>query len=135
MLNKEEITNQLRDFLKSRAKKQQTYMNTMINGGNLGKIMILNLDDLIELKNLFYKIIEQIEQLETELKETTMQRNKLATILSEKEDDKQKLIEKLENLCEINSNLYNSKKQKEVDFSEWSLAEEILEILKGEKNE
>ena len=48
------------------------------------------------------------------------------------ESREQKLIEKLEEINTRNVELYNSPKQKEVDFSEWNLAQELLEILKKE---
>ena len=64
------------------------------------------------LEFLFNKYISKAEQLETE---------------------KQNLIEKLEEIVNKNAELYNSRNQKEVDFSEWQLAEEILSYMKGEE--
>ncbi len=66
--------------------------------------------------------LKYIEQLETELKEVTTQRNELATKLSDKEDDKQKLIEKLE-------------KDKMEQFDDYTiyLIESYLEIMKGKE--
>lgn len=64
------------------------------------------------------QIREYIEQIEK-------QRNRLATILSDKEDDKQKLIEKLKEIIdndEMSDVEYQMKRE---------LALEILEILKG----
>lgn len=52
--------------------------------------------------------------------------------INQLESREQKLIEKLEEINTRNAELYNSPKQKEVDFSEWNLAQELLEILKKE---
>ena len=56
--------------------------------------------------------IEELEQKETILDKVKELANKIATENAEK---------------------YNSENQKEVDFSEWNLALEILNIIEGEK--
>lgn len=56
--------------------------------------------------------IEHLEQKESILDKVTKFANKIATENAEK---------------------YNSENQKEVDFSEWNLALEILNIIEGEK--
>ncbi len=82
---------------------------------------------------------DKIEQLEKELKEVTTQRNHLATELSDNEDDKQELIEKLEKdkvkynefefmPLQIEKAYNNYYKLGKID-----LADEILKIVKGEK--
>lgn len=77
-----------------------------------------------ELTINFMKVAkEHIKQLETEVKEVTIQRNKLATILSDKEDDKQKLIVKLE-----------EDKIEQFDDYVIYLIESYLKILKGEND-
>lgn len=58
------------------------------------------------------KIKKYVEQKETILDKVTDFANKIATENAEK---------------------YNSKNQKEVDFSEWNVALEILNIIEGEK--
>ena len=58
------------------------------------------------------KYIEHLEQKESILDKVTKFANKIATENAEK---------------------YNSENQKEVDFSEWNLALEILNIIEGEK--
>ena len=58
------------------------------------------------------KIKKYVEQKETILDKVTDFANKIATEKAEK---------------------YNSKNQKEVDFSEWNVALEILNIIEGEK--
>lgn len=96
-------------------------------------------------------IREYIEQLEKEVEEVTIQRNELATILSDKEDDKQKLMEKLEKdneqdtesvkrfeemrrNCQADS-FYKKSYQTSIHKlnARRSLRSNILEILKGEK--
>lgn len=58
------------------------------------------------------KYIKELEQKEFILDKVTKFANKIATENAEK---------------------YNSENQKEVDFSEWNLALEILNIIEGEK--
>ena len=58
--------------------------------------------------------IEELEHKEAILDKVTELANKIATENAEK---------------------YNSENQKEVDFSEWNLALEILNIIEGEKEE
>ena len=58
------------------------------------------------------KYINELEQKESILDKVTKFANKIATENAEK---------------------YNSENQKEVDFSEWNLALEILNIIEGEK--
>jgi len=92
-----------------------------------------------------------IEQLETDLKEVTTQRNELATELSENEDNKQELIEKLENKTKlIVASLpfeivekYKNFKMTDIDDNTYELLAlndlntigEILSIVKGENDE
>lgn len=58
------------------------------------------------------KYINELEQKESILDKVTKFANKIATENAEK---------------------YNSKNQKEVDFSEWNLALEVLNVIEGEK--
>lgn len=58
------------------------------------------------------KYIKELEQKESILDKVTKFANKIVTENAEK---------------------YNSENQKEVDFSEWNLALEILNIIEGEK--
>lgn len=85
-------------------------------------------------------VIEYIEQLENKVREVEVQRNELATELSENEDDKQKLIDKVENditTSEIEcrnrekfrEDVYGHIKYKAIN----NYAQEILSILKGGK--
>lgn len=46
-----------------------------------------------------------------------------------------KVTELATKIATENAEKYNSENQKEVDFSEWNLALEILNIIEGEKNE
>ena len=66
-----------------------------------------------EVSKLLLKYIQILEQKESILDKVTEFANKIATENTEK---------------------YNSKNQKEVDFSEWNLALETLNIVEGEKN-
>lgn len=67
-----------------------------------------------EVSKLLLKYIKELEQKESILDKVTEFVTKIATENAEK---------------------YNSENQKEVDFSEWNLALEILNIIKGEKKE
>ena len=55
----------------------------------------------------------------------------------EKLEQKESILDKVTNfitkIATENAEKYNSKNQKEVDFSEWNLALEILNIIEGEK--
>lgn len=62
--------------------------------------------------DILRKYIKELEQKESILDKVTKFANKIATENAEK---------------------YNSENQKEVDFSEWNLALEILNIIEGEK--
>ncbi len=81
-----------------------------------------------------YNLQIYIQQLENKVREVEAQRNELATELSENEDDKQKLIDKLEYRkfeieclsSQINGNYFM--KQDELD-----LINESLSIAKGGK--
>ncbi len=46
-----------------------------------------------------------------------------------------KVTELANKIATENAEKYNSENQKEVDFSEWNLALEILNIIEGEKEE
>ena len=65
-----------------------------------------------EVCHLLLEYINYLEQKESILDKVTKFANKIATENAEK---------------------YNSENQKEVDFSEWNLALEILNIIEGEK--
>ena len=54
--------------------------------------------------------------------------------LEQKESILDKVTELVNKIATKNAEKYNSKKQKEVDFSEWNLALEILNIIKGGRN-
>ena len=60
-------------------------------------------------------------------------RNVISAIKNYKTLDKVK--EFAAKIATENAEKYNSENQKEVDFSEWNLALEILNIIEGEKNE
>ena len=53
--------------------------------------------------------------------------------LEQKESILDKVTEFVTKIATENAEKYNSKNQKEVDFSEWNLALEILNIIEGEK--
>ena len=55
--------------------------------------------------------------------------------LTEKESILDKIKDFVTKISTENAEKYNSIKQKEVDFSEWNLALEILNIIEGEKEE
>ena len=78
------------------------------------------------------KQVEQVWVNVSFLDHITAERNKYKDKADHLESREQKLIEKLEEINTRNVELYNSPKQKEVDFSEWNLAQELLEILKKE---
>lgn len=55
--------------------------------------------------------------------------------LEQKETILDKVKELANRVVTENAEKYNSKRQKEVDFSEWNLASEVLNIIeRGEKN-
>ena len=68
----------------------------------------------IDVIDNIFKYIKELEQKESILDKVTKFANKIATENAEK---------------------YNSENQKEVDFSEWNLALEILNIIEGENHE
>ena len=70
-----------------------------------------------EVSKLLLKYIQILEQKESILDKVTDLATKIATKIATENAEK-----------------YNSKSQKEVDFSEWNLALEILNIIEGEKN-
>lgn len=110
---------------------------------------MISKEEIEELKSLLFKdqltqhgkrkLIEYIEQLENKVREVEAQRNELATELSENEDDKQKLIDKLEARRKQNNDRYGMA----IDNDEFPEMHEysgqvkeddyILKILKGEK--
>ena len=53
--------------------------------------------------------------------------------LQQKESILDKVTEFATKIATENAEKYNSENQKEVDFSEWNLALEILNIIEGEK--
>lgn len=53
--------------------------------------------------------------------------------LTEKESILDKIKDFVTKISTENAKKYNSENQKEVDFSEWNLALEILNIIEGEK--
>ena len=55
--------------------------------------------------------------------------------LTEKESILDKIKDFVTKISTENAEKYNSENQKEVDFSEWNLALEILNIIEGEKEE
>ena len=87
------------------------------------------------------KVEEYIKQLENEIKMykdfkeiANMKmgdRNVIRAIKNYKRLDKVK--EFATKIATENAEKYNSENQKEVDFSEWNLALEILNIIEGEK--
>ena len=55
--------------------------------------------------------------------------------LEQKESILDKVTEFVTKIATENAEKYNSENQKEVDFSEWNLALEILNIIEGEKKQ
>lgn len=55
--------------------------------------------------------------------------------LEQKEAIINKVTDLVTKIATENAEKYNSKNQKEVDFSEWNLALEILNIIEGENHE
>ena len=55
--------------------------------------------------------------------------------LEQKESILDKVTDLATKIATENAEKYNSKSQKEVDFSEWNLALEILNIIEGENHE
>ena len=53
--------------------------------------------------------------------------------LEQKESILDKITELANKIATENAEKYNSENQKEVDFSEWNIALEILNIIEGEK--
>ncbi len=86
-------------------------------------------DDETEIKatKVLLKYINDLEQ-SNKILDTECSR------LEQKESILDKVTELVNKIATKNAEKYNSKKQKEVDFSEWNLALEILNIIKGGRN-
>ena len=88
---------------------------------------------------------EEIEESKKSLNETIQntyaegKAKKLDTLrkyikeLEQKESILDKVTDLATKIATENAEKYNSENQKEVDFSEWNLALEILNIIEGEK--
>ena len=90
---------------KEEIEKAKGHLEWLLDNG------ILASEDEPHIENIL-KYIRYLEQKESILDKVTELANKIATENAEK---------------------YNSENQKEVDFSEWNIALEILNIIEGEK--
>ena len=77
--------------------------------------MVIKEKDLIIAQYIIKRQQEKIEKLE------------------QKESILDKVTEFVTKIATENAEKYNSKNQKEVDFSEWNLALEVLNVIEGEK--
>lgn len=79
--------------------------------------------------------IEEIKRLLFQDRLTQYGKRKLVQYLEQKESILDKVTEFANKIATENAEKYNSENQKEVDFSEWNLALEILNIIEGENHE
>lgn len=77
--------------------------------------------------------IEEIKRLLFQGRLTQYGKRKLVQYLEQKESILDKVTELANKIATENAEKYNSENQKEVDFSEWNIALEILNIIEGEK--
>lgn len=70
---------------------------------------------------------------EHELDDNNKRLKEYIKYLEQKESILDKVKELANKIATENAEKYNSENQKEVDFSEWNLALEILNIIEGEK--
>ncbi len=77
--------------------------------------------------------IEELKKLLFQDRLTQYGKRKLVQYLEQKESILDKVTEFVTKIATENAGKYNSKNQKEVDFSEWNLALEVLNIIEGEK--
>ena len=118
-MNKEEIEKEDKEHLIEILTEHKDYIFEF-DDDNIKIEYILDYIRELEFKNTALKAehnhnitrIKKLEQKESILDKVTKFANKIATENAEK---------------------YNSENQKEVDFSEWNLALEILNIIEGEK--
>lgn len=77
--------------------------------------------------------IEEIKKLLFQDRLTQYGKRKLVQYLEQKEAILDKVTDFATKIVTENTEKYNSENQKEVDFSQWNLAQEILNIIEGEK--
>lgn len=77
--------------------------------------------------------IEELKKLLFQDRLTQYGKRKLVNYLEQKSSILDKVTEVATKVATENAEKYNSKNQKTVDFSEWNLALEILNIIEGEK--
>ena len=79
---------------------------------------------------------EEIENINRKL-ETTEDDTVTINLLYQKVEFLESILDKVTDfatkIVTENTEKYNSENQKEVDFSQWNLAQEILNIIEGEK--
>ena len=78
------------------------------------------------------QIVIENRDKEMQLERERYMKNKIKE-LEQKESILYKVTNFITKIATENAEKYNSKNQKEVDFSEWNLALEILNIIEGEK--
>ena len=107
-MNREELR---KEYIKEHIKDSKKYVEYEIKNNKLinGYTDIYTFQTELE---LLLKYIEELEHKENTLDKIKELANKIATKNAEK---------------------YNSENQKEVDFSEWNLALEILNIIEGDE--
>ena len=102
-----ELSKGQQSLIKNRRKWKKRYYKMKNKNKDLQKSVEQIYDDYQDIGRIAFDYSDKIDQLESR---------------------EQKLIEKLEEINTRNAELYNSPKQKELDFSEWNLAQELLEI-------
>ena len=109
MLSKEEIENieEIKKMLNFTTDETSLKINNYVS-----KLLLKYMKDLEQTNEILDEECSRLEQKESILDKVTKFVTKIATENAEK---------------------YNSENQKEVDFSEWNLALEILNIIEGEK--
>ena len=85
-------------------------------------------------KDILIKYIEHLEILNETYKTMYAMSDRSNKELEQKESILDKVTDLAYKIATENAEKYNPENQKEVDFSEWNLAIEILNIIEGEKS-
>ena len=132
-MNKEEIEKEDKEHLIEVLTEHKDYIFEF-DDDNIKIEYILDYIRELEFKNTALKVehnhnITRIKDLE--------QSNKILDTECSRLEQKESILDKVtvfvNRIATENAEKYNSENQKEVDFSEWNLALEVLNIIEGEK--
>ena len=99
-------------------------------------IPLLTEEEMLRIDNDFDEIVKSFTKQVIKEKDLAISQyiiNKQEKELEQKESILDKVTDFMNKIITKNVEKYNSENQKEVDFSEWNLALEILNIIEGEK--